>query len=113
MSWNFLELCSYVYSRLVACCCFFVSFLFVGVFCCFLFGFLFCFFKRYLLSAKEVIGSVSVYLEEGRSEIKLDCELMFTYFLVCCPFRVSEETENYIGIQNQKARVVWWQSKFC
>lgn len=71
MSWNFLELCSYVYSCLVAC-------FFVGFFLClgFFFLFLFCFFKRYLLNAKEVIGSVSVYLEEGRSEIKLDCELM-------------------------------------
>lgn len=33
------------------------------------------FFERYLLNVNEVTGSVSVYLEESRSKIKLDCEL--------------------------------------
>lgn len=50
--------------------------------------------------AKQVIGSVSVYLEESKSEIKL---VNWWTLLVCCPFTVSEETENYIGIQTQKA----------
>lgn len=62
------------------------------------------FFGRYLLNVKQVVGSVSMYLEESRSEIKLDCELInaFRIFSIY-RYLASEETEMDIGIPNQKA----------
>lgn len=58
MAWNFVLMFTLVWWLVV-------DFFFVGFF-----------FERYLLNVKGVIGSV--YQEESRSEIKLDCELMDT-----------------------------------
>lgn len=51
----------------------------------------------------KLFGSVSTYLEESRSEIKLDCELVDPFSILSIRrYLVSEETEMDIGIPNQK-----------
>lgn len=45
-----------------------------------------------------------MYLEESRSEVKLDCELIDHFSILAIHrYLVTKETETDIGIPNQKA----------